>query len=335
MAGITSLFSEGALVNPEIAYTEMVGATDADIFLDGLADLRSAVVRLDATGEDTAVQTFLGALHISPDSYRRMNPAQQEAYRRVIGDAIRKNHALFARAHPPVASGISRFATDAATAVVSILRKGPLDVFVAKYGLNQQQQQTLGILCGQVTKKNIPDILNGLEKLASDENFISLQKSVEATRVAVKKILDDSADKSETGSAIRKANDDVRIVRIRIRGFLDNVSKILEQKKITARGLKNLAEWIQTNPTTVTPEMALSVALTDETVVFDQIRAIPIKEEGPSEQMFEIAITVNGTPVFGWFLEDEDFVGANNTIFRRRMTKVMDSMEGRNPILIV
>lgn len=162
MGGIGTIFTPEALVSADVAYANLVGATNVDALLDGLADLRSAVVQLDTSGEDIAVQTFLNALHISPEIYRRMTPERQAAYRTVIANAIRANHSLFARAHPPVATGVIRFAPDAAT-VVSIFKKRPAKVFAEKLGLNAEERKGLDILCQLIGQKEIPDFFEQLQ----------------------------------------------------------------------------------------------------------------------------------------------------------------------------
>ncbi|MBI5298755.1 MAG: hypothetical protein HY877_00430 [Deltaproteobacteria bacterium] len=140
-----------------------------------MADLRDAVVQLDATGEDSAVQTFLNALHMSPVIYRRMSPKKQEAYRRVIAIAIRANHPLFARAHPPVSAGIRFASHDAAVATVtSILRKNPVDAFAEKLGLNAEERKGLDILCRVFGQKEIPGFLEQLQ--SKEENTTDVIK---------------------------------------------------------------------------------------------------------------------------------------------------------------
>ncbi|OGQ46174.1 MAG: hypothetical protein A3H42_01465 [Deltaproteobacteria bacterium RIFCSPLOWO2_02_FULL_46_8] len=151
------LFTEASLANPNVAFSDVVGAADPDIFLGGLADLYRLVVSLDATGENADVQTFLGALHISPEIYLRLNSTQQEAYRMMIAKAIRENHALFARAHPQ--TGVNRFARDAAASVRHLLGRGPVATFAEKLDLNAEERKGLDIFCRRLSSEDIPTVL--------------------------------------------------------------------------------------------------------------------------------------------------------------------------------
>ena len=127
MSGTVTMFSPAAFSNADMAFNDVVGAVDPDVFLEGLADLRGALVQLDTREEDSTIQAFLQALRISPETYRRLNPDQQEACRTIIANAISTHHSLFARSHAGVTLGTRRFAASAAGAVAHLVPKSPED----------------------------------------------------------------------------------------------------------------------------------------------------------------------------------------------------------------
>ena len=299
MGGITTIFTPEALASADVAYADLVGAADVDAFLDGLADLRSAVVQLDATGEDSAVQTFLGALHMSPDIYRRMSPERQEAYRTVIAKAIRANHALFARARPPVATGVVRFAShDAVVATVtSILKKNPVTAFAEKLGLNAEERKGLDILCQKLKREEIPAALNQLESGTDDLN-------------------------TDTG----------------IRQFLRNLSKAVEQNRITSGGVDELIARLQLEQYAIgAPESIeglVATILEVEGIVVNHVLQKPAVY--PLEKNLKLlAVTTERDGIFYWDIEHASFVDEEFPNFSEDTENVLSKVRGTRPVLLV
>ena len=127
MSGAVTLFSPAAFASPDAAFADVVGATDPNIFLNGLEDVLRVATQLDPEGANADVQKFLGAI-FPPSNYRTLSPQLQEAYRELIAGAIRTNHALFARAHKvTVLASARRFAASAADAVSQLVPRSPED----------------------------------------------------------------------------------------------------------------------------------------------------------------------------------------------------------------
>ena len=297
MGGITTIFTPEALASADVAYADLVGAADVDAFLDGLADLRSAVVQLDATGEDSAVQTFLGALHMSPDIYRRMSPERQEAYRTVIAKAIRANHALFARARPPVATGVVRFAShDAVVATVtSILKKNPVTAFAEKLGLNAEERKGLDILCQRIPREEI-----------------------------------------STALILLGPNYDNTIGNIR--QFLRNLSRAVEQKRITPHGVDTLVadlQRYQVQYEVVGTLVLIEAILKAENSVVDYI-VTGIVHTDSEGRLRPLATTTEGDGIFSLDIEfGRPQNGENLQAFSERIEHILKTMNGKKPVLMI
>ncbi|OGQ46802.1 MAG: hypothetical protein A3H42_03530 [Deltaproteobacteria bacterium RIFCSPLOWO2_02_FULL_46_8] len=113
MAGISSLFTAEALTSADVAYAQIVGATDAEVFLEGLADLRDELVSLlragGRNGESEAIENFIEAIYVPP-WYQNRGPVSQREYRQYIAEMIRARHSLFKQAASSFL-GTTRFAT--------------------------------------------------------------------------------------------------------------------------------------------------------------------------------------------------------------------------------
>lgn len=166
MAGIPSLFTAEALTSADAAYAQIVGATDAEVFLDGVADLKGELLSLDYMGKNTAVQAFIEAL-CAPHDYSNREPDSQKRYREFVGEIVRTYYYLFQQTATPSFAGTVRFATrEAAVATLKkhvIARTTPASIqflrsLGSEAGLNKAQQTILEKIFDPIPVKDLPEV---------------------------------------------------------------------------------------------------------------------------------------------------------------------------------